>query len=433
MLNNSSFSIKHNDFAYALIASSYIGVAISYSDFYLFHFILLIFSVFSAYIFKEDNFRLNITILSKKYVISLILFFSWYILSLFWSPSIVYGLKYIFYIFCGLAVSLSFIYYSSNIINLNKIFFLLSVLVLIDIGISLLESFSMFRMPISSHSTISHLFGKDPVNFSNFDNIYFYSSLRPPTGFHWNTNDLAICMAISFPFFLCHKKNIVKILGIFFISIIVAMSASRAVFLALILIYFLYLFLIKKKIGTLLIIWVTSISIFWGITQLGESENPRINELANSVEALKFYLNGDVDIGGSIEWRRELIENGFEAFTKTYGIGLGAGGSTVNQELIGPVAGRFTSMHNFWIELLVEGGIFTALIMTFWMIGLIYKLFLISKTTANKHIKYYSQSLFLSLSAFVPAAIAASSTIYFFPMWIMFGFAISVILLSNTK
>ena len=46
-------------------------------------------------------------------------------------------------------------------------------------------------------------------------------------------------------------------------------------------------------------------------------------------------------------------------------------------------------------------------------------------------LKYYSQSLFLSLIAFIPAAIAGSSTIYFFPMWIMFGFAISVILLSK--
>ena len=35
------------------------------------------------------------------------------------------------------------------------------------------------------------------------------------------------------------------------------------------------------------------------------------------------------------------------------------------------------------------------------------------------------------LTAFIPAAIAGSSTIYFFPMWIMFGFAISVILLSK--
>ena len=35
--------------------------------------------------------------------------------------------------------------------------------------------------------------------------------------------------------------------------------------------------------------------------------------------------------------------------------------------------------------------------------------------------------------SFIPAAIAASSTIYFFPMWIMFGMAIAVISLYKKQ
>ena len=58
--------------------------------------------------------------------------------------------------------------------------------------------------------------------------------------------------------------------------------------------------------------------------------------------------------------------------------------------------------------------------------------YIISKNDENKTIQYYSQSLFLSMFAFIPAAIAASSTIYFFPMWIMFGAAISVIFISKS-
>ena len=90
-------------------------------------------------------------------------------------------------------------------------------------------------------------------------------------------------------------------------------------------------------------------------------------------------------------------------------------------------------MHNFWVELLVEGGIFVGILIVFWLSSIIYKLFIISRTATDNGLKYYSQSLFLSVTAFIPAAIAASSTIYFFPMWIMFGFAISVILLSKTQ
>ena len=37
---------------------------------------------------------------------------------------------------------------------------------------------------------------------------------------------------------------------------------------------------------------------------------------------------------------------------------------------------------NFWIELLVEGGVFVALLLLFWITNLIFKLFLMSKTNS---------------------------------------------------
>ena len=162
-----------------------------------------------------------------------------------------------------------------------------------------------------------------------------------------------------------------------------------------------------------------------------ESENPRLNELGNSVQALSLYLRGEIDVGGSIEWRRELVNDGINAFKRTYGRGLGAGGSVANQELVGPVAGRFTSMHNFWIEILVEGGVIAFVLLSILLFSINYNLFQIARANLDDKIKYYSQSLFLSNTAFIPAAIAASSTIYFFPMWIMIGLSISVIEISK--
>ena len=70
--------------------------------------------------------------------------------------------------------------------------------------------------------------------------------------------------------------------------------------------------------------------------QLSESSNPRINEIANSVDAVRLYLTG-CRYWGSLEWRRACCE-WFRAFIDTNGIGLGAGGSVANQEIIGPVA-----------------------------------------------------------------------------------------------
>ena len=428
-MTSNILKINQDKIILALIASAVIGVALSFGDLYLFHLVLLIVLAVSFLNIKNNNFRLKLSFFLGNYSKSLFIIFFWYIISLIWAPSLELGLKYIFYIFCGLVLTSSIVYYSKTIFNLDQIFKVLSLLFTLEIIIALLESFTNFRMPVSSYSSISNLFGKDPVDFDIYDNIFLYSVFLPPSGFHWNTNDLAISMTIALPFFLCTKKIVIRFFGILAITGIVVMTASRAVFLGLILIYCLYLVIIKKKIGTLSLIWLVTISIFLGMVQLKESENPRINEIANSIEALSYYLSGEVDIGGSLEWRKKLVENGLKAFFDSYGLGLGAGGSVANQEIIGPVANRFTSMHNFWIEVLVEGGLFVGLIMAFWYFNIIKQLFIISRNSLNQSLKYYSQSLFLSMAGFIPSAIAASSTIYFLPMWIMFGLSISVIFL----
>jgi teichuronic acid biosynthesis protein TuaE len=185
--------------------------------------------------------------------------------------------------------------------------------------------------------------------------------------------------------------------------------------------------------GTLVYIWATIIGLFWSMQVLSESEDPRINEVANSIEAMVLYLSGDIDVGGSLEWRRELVDNGITALAKTKGLGVGAGGSTVLQERLGGVAGRFTSMHNFWVEILVEGGIIIGLLFLIWFSDIIIKLWQKTKDRKNIFLQYMSQSLLLSLMGFIPAAIAASSTIYFFPMWILFGLSIAVINLGENK
>jgi teichuronic acid biosynthesis protein TuaE len=236
-------------------------------------------------------------------------------------------------------------------------------------------------------------------------------------------------MMMTLPFFLCSHQIIVKALGTLAILIITVLAASRAVFLGLIIILCLYLVVVKKKIATLFLIWVTVLGMFWGMSQLSESENPRINEIANTVEAITLYLKGDIDVGGSLEWRRELVNNGIDALIASNGLGVGAGGSVAIQEKLGGVAGRFTSMHNFWIEVLVEGGVVFFGLILLWYGSIIFNLFKITKSNRNKKLSYYASSLLLSMIGFIPAAIAASSTIYFFPMWIMFGLSISVIYL----
>ena len=428
-----SIKLKTDTLIQLMLGSAVIGIGISYGDFYLFHFFL--FSLFMVLLVQWKNLNLKLPFTKRfgNYDLLFLVMFVWYAISILWAPDIGYAGKYIFYIFCGISISMTIIYFSKTGKKLNALFKTIGAVLLIDLFFALLESFTSFRLPVSPYSSLLPYFGKEAVNFSAFDNLLVYSDFRPPTGFHWNTNNLAIGMMMALPFFLCSHQIIVKALGTLAILIITVLAASRAVFLGLIIILCLYLVVVKKKIATLSLIWMAILGLFWGMAQLSESQNPRINEIANSIEALSLYLKGDIDVGGSLEWRRELVNNGLAALKESNGLGVGAGGSVPIQEKIGGVAGRFTSMHNFWIELLVEGGIiFFSLIMG-WYISITYNLFKISKWRENPEIQYYGSALFLAMIGFVPAAIAASSTIYFFPMWIMFGLSISVIYAYRRK
>ena len=189
----------------ALIFSSFLGVAISFSNLYLFHIFVVIFFLIWFYEFKRNKYLFNYTFFLKKYVNTFVIIFLWYLLSLLWVPDFLLGMKYLFYLICGFIITFSVISFSDSLKQLNTVYNLLAVIVIIEIIIALLESFTSFRMPISSYSSISTVFGKDPINYSEFDNIFSYTSLKPPTGFRWNTNDLAICMAISLPFFYVAK------------------------------------------------------------------------------------------------------------------------------------------------------------------------------------------------------------------------------------
>ena len=389
-----------------LSGSAIIGIGLSYGDLYLFHIIIAIFLFFLLISFKQNFLKIKIEHSSVQYIYFFPLFFVWYSISLIWSPDLSLGLKYLFYIFCGSILSLSIIYFCNDYNNLHKIFRTVKTLIILEIGISLLEIFTQFRMPISPYSDYLNFFGKEPIDLNSFDLLSQISSFNPPTGFHWNTNNLAITMILALPFFLCANNMISKVVGTLSITIITVFTSSRAVFLALILIFSFYLISIKKRVPTLFLILVFLVILLFGASMLSESDNPRLNEIANSFEALRLYITGDIDLTGSLQWRRDLILDGISKLKESYGLGVGAGGSTALQESSGGVAGRFTSMHNFWVEVLVEGGVIFGLILSIWYLRILYHLYLLSRKRKNE-LEYFSQALYLSMLGFIPAAIAS--------------------------
>jgi teichuronic acid biosynthesis protein TuaE len=316
-----------------------------------------------------------------------------------------------------------------NIEIQNRIFRILSIVFIVEIIFSLLEAFTSFRLPISPFSNYIIYFGRN-VDLSELSENVMSYILQSPTGFQWNPNNLAITFLIIYPFFLLYKDKLIKFLGISSILVLIIMCGSRGVFIAFSFMVFVYMFFLSKK-KFLIYFSVLPLSIILFIISfdnLKNSENDRIREIATAFDALSRYIfENNINNNDSVGVRQQLIQNGLNALKESNYLGVGGGGSVAVQENLGGVAGKFTSMHNFWVEIFVDSGIIFTSIFVIWYIYILLKLYIIGIYTKNYTYRYYTQSLFLSMISFLVGAISGSSVIYLFPMWIMFGFAISTI------
>jgi teichuronic acid biosynthesis protein TuaE len=88
-------------------------------------------------------------------------------------------------------------------------------------------------------------------------------------------------------------------------------------------------------------------------------------------------------------------------------------------------------MHNFWLELLVEGGVIFAVAFGVWYCSLLWRLKSISANSSSPILRYVGRSLFLGFLGFIFAAVGPSSVIYMLPMWMLVGVALAVICLDR--
>ena len=127
MIKKGFSRLKINSLLMMLVVSSFLGVSISYSDLYLFHLILFFLVTLWLYILKSNDYVQAVNIFKIKYIKTFILIFLWYSLSLLWTPSFSLGIKYLFYLFCGIIISLSTVTICRDLKKLNNLFNVLSI------------------------------------------------------------------------------------------------------------------------------------------------------------------------------------------------------------------------------------------------------------------------------------------------------------------
>ena len=124
------------------------------------------------------------------------------------------------------------------------------------------------------------------------------------------------------------------------------------------------------------------------------------------------------------------MKNAYQALNNVHWLGVGGGNSKHIQEKRGKVAGKLTSLHNFWLEILVDAGIFFFIGFIAWYFMIIKKLNELEQSK-SAIISYLAQSSKLSMLGVVISAVSCSSIIYFFPFWILIGLSLVTINLSG--
>lgn len=402
------------------LVSAVLGIAVSFQKVFLLHVLFL----FIGFILVNKNLREKSAFHFHRQPTSLhwfpLVMLIWYGVMTFWSQHFDHSVKYLFYVTNGLFIVLLMVYYTENVGYQRKVFKALGWTFVAEMIVALLEIYTPFHPLVSPLSPFLSFFGRD---YSPDFDIKLLEHV--PTAFHWNPNDLAIAMTLTFPFFLLAKKWAVKILGMTVVIIIVIADDSRACMLTLFLMIGLYILFYKRKILMFLIPALIALLIMSPLYYSHLRTTSIYDKIVTSFVSLDILISQNEVALDSIGLRQRLILDGVQAIKNHKGMGIGPG---ENMYLHKASIGKdYFALHNFWLELCVDAGVLFGLMFVAWHWYITFKVWKVSKSTKDPWLLYYSSATFLSMFGFFFSAISASSVIYFLPMWIMYGFAIATI------
>jgi len=448
LLNNTTEKLSTKQWLlFALICSAVFGPGISYSKLYLFHIMLIInltYLIFSN--FKQTTTSIK-ELFSLKHKMNYFFLFS-IILFACWVPFVgskSHAIKHLIFISLGFSLTLIIIEQTKKIKDLIFLFRTFAFIYCIDIIIALLEALQLIRWPISRLSFNNDLFGRtNEINDILSKTKYHDYVLSMPTTFHWNPNNFATFALLGLPFLLLHRNFLISSIGITTIVTLIVAAGSKSAFLSVIVILILSLFFIKKRLKNILVLlFVTLFFSTSGFHQL-HYKSLKLYEIQSFVynsigikppqrEALSTITSNPNE--GSSNDRIELIKKGFELFKENPFLGVGGGNSKyIMEQEEGIGINKLTNLHNFWLELLVEGGGLYFAIFIVWCLTLILYFF---KATIKKKfsypLNYFNSTILLAMFGLIISGIGPSSMIFYLPLYLFLGLALSVYHVSKNN
>lgn len=413
----------HKDFwMKVLLVACVLGMAVSYKKIFFFHLTAVFIGIvlFVPYFRKKSEFHF-LKQPTRLHWFPMAMFL-WYLVMTLFSQHVYHSLKYVFYVANGAAIVYLLVYYTETLALQKKVFLTLAGIFSLEIAVSLLEIYTSFRMPLSPYSSVLSYFGRQYITYEDRHVLEYL-----PTGFHWNPNDLTVAVLLTLPFFLLAKKIIVKFVGSISVLLIILAADSRGCFIIFFLLLVLYIIMYQRNlIKIILPVFILSLAIIpFYIEDIKESTVYKKG--VYSTESLKAYITREEGNLDSIGLRQRLMGDGLQWIHQSRGVGIGPGENMYIHKQ--SIRQDYYAMHNYWLELCVDGGVVFGLFFMFWYWYMAYKLQRVGREAQVKEpqLAYYARATFLSFVGFYFSVISLSSASYFLPMWLMFGFAIITI------
>lgn len=413
-------------FCYLVFFTGFFGVALFPLDIRLFTlfpyrvFLLFLWFVFGLHLLIKGKFDFSQSQI-KWYLAFLCFWLGYAVLSLSWAISKEAALKNIIFLFMGFSVIFFSTYYFRTKKDLQILYNLWLAVFGILILIGFWEHLTGYHLPVSGY----------------YNEMRTYIMFRPTGVFH-NPNDYATFLALSIPFSIgvtrYGRKKYIRFyglcsaLGAFYLIVITGSRANIIAVLFELTFIILFLLNLRRKIKLVTAVGICIVLLFVFLpgpvqgffSQIGGELNSIIGQTESRTDSIGVRIN--------------LVRNGLLFLYSTVGFGVGAGNSEYYMANFAQYnTAGILNPHNWWLEILINYGIFIFIGYVIFYIEIIRNLWKIYRKKQIKGEKMICEALLVSLVGFFFASVSSSSIMAFKPQWLLFAFALSYLNYSRNR
>jgi teichuronic acid biosynthesis protein TuaE len=359
----------------------------------------------------------------KPYFLFFAVWLGWALLSLLWADNKMDGIYNIWYLFSGLSLASFSAVYIRKGRELKVLTGILVAVFLLVLGVGLWETRTGLHLKTAG----------EVLNLTGYARYM-------PRGFFKNPNDMATYLVLYLPFvytlarYCCRKLITAPLLTVLLPAaglgvFLILQSGSRANMLALVpmalaavVLYFIH-HRIKALLNTTVLLIITVMAYFMLTTSTPEFAywcNRQYRIATHHLSTLQYA-------GGAESARVVLLKNSINELKDHALMGVGAGNAEEHMKKYRTATFVLLALHNWWLEILVNYGVFVFILYLIFYVKLLYELFLVTVRAGPGILQVLGEGCLLALVAFPIAAISSSSLIYARFMWILFGIALCVV------